>query len=555
MEVSPARDPGLHQAPRPPLSAYVAPALEFDPEDLAALRATFRSGEAETDEWHRVLACAARARGAFDVALAEGIDALRQGDRLETLASHLGDYCREALDLSKRTALGLARLGRELRRRPLLREAMLAGRVRLRAAQTILRVPAGPDEAEWVERAAILTVRQLEEEVRRAGREPNDPDADEDWFAFGTHLRSEERALVDEALALHRELEPGATRMDALEAMAQELLAQVPTDADGDEARVRSPSFRRLGPGDEPRRAQLEAETERWSTLPRPADWPVPDVRFHENATAGQLDAQLRELVRLRRCWDDLLARSALALQRSGTLLVLGFTSFRHFCEEQLGLPARAVEQRVKLERVLSSSPALREARRQGVSYEKLRLLSRLSEADIRSFTPPAKALTCIDLERKLDAERERQMRARRQLRVPMPRRIAAVLAAALQAVRDRSDGFVSPGKCLALIAWHFLETWRPLVKPRKTRSRKVRERDGGFCRVPGCSHRGSQSHHLDFRSHGGSDDLDNQVALCPFHHLRCVHGGYLRVVGRAPDRLIWYLGGREWHGPAAGPP
>jgi hypothetical protein len=77
-----------------------------------------------------------------------------------------------------------------------------------------------------------------------------------------------------------------------------------------------------------------------------------------------------------------------------------------------------------------------------------------------------------------------------------------------------------------------------------------VRDRDQGQCQVPGCSHRASHAHHVLFRSHGGDDRLDNQVGLCAFHHLRCIHGGYLRVIGRAPDALRWFLGGRPWAGP-----
>jgi hypothetical protein len=43
---------------------------------------------------------------------------------------------------------------------------------------------------------------------------------------------------------------------------------------------------------------------------------------------------------------------------------------------------------------------------------------------------------------------------------------------------------------------------------------------------------------------------VDNQVGVCPFHHLHCIHGGYLRVVGRAPDGLRWFLNGKPWAGP-----
>jgi hypothetical protein len=53
------------------------------------------------------------------------------------------------------------------------------------------------------------------------------------------------------------------------------------------------------------------------------------------------------------------------------------------------------------------------------------------------------------------------------------------------------------------------------------------------------------------FRSRGGGDEPENQIGLCAFHHLRCIHGGYLKVIGRAPDELRWFLGGEPWSGPS----
>jgi hypothetical protein len=272
-------------------------------------------------------------------------------------------------------------------------------------------------------------------------------------------------------------------------------------------------------------------------------------VRFYETATAEDVDARLREVARLRSRWDELLGWCAHAVKRSGMHRLLGFASFRHYCEERLGLPARTVEQRAAVERRIWTSPALREARRQGVSFEKLRLLARLPEREIAAWTPRARALTCIALQRRLDGERERQMRAARKLVVPMPRRIAVVVAAAIQAVRDRAGALLPVGTCLAVVAKHFIDTWWS-GRSSPSRSRKVRDRDGNRCRVPGCSHRASHSHHIAFRSHGGGDGPENQVAVCAFHHLRCIHGGTLRVFGRAPDALTWFLCGKVWRGP-----
>jgi hypothetical protein len=186
-----------------------APPLDLEPPTAAELDAVFRGGEADAELCERVLASAARACGAVEVQLAEGLAALRQGDRLAELGCHLDDYAREALDLGKSAAEKLARLGAGLRTRPLLREALRSGRVRLRAAQTVLPVAAGDEEALWVERAARCTVRELEAAVRRA--RGGDPDPEDEWVRLGVRLEPDERRRRRGARARGR----GAPGLDA----------------------------------------------------------------------------------------------------------------------------------------------------------------------------------------------------------------------------------------------------------------------------------------------------------------------------------------------------
>src|SRR5512140_235851 len=163
-----------------PLRGHAPPRADIPPLTSAELRALFRAGATEVEDCEALLAWASRARGALDVAIAEGLAALCQGDRLAALGCHLDDYALEVLDLGRRAALGLLRLGRGLRSRPLLRAALRSGRVRLRAAQTVLAVATGGREAEWVERAARLSVRELEAAVRRDGSVAGDDE--EEWL-------------------------------------------------------------------------------------------------------------------------------------------------------------------------------------------------------------------------------------------------------------------------------------------------------------------------------------------------------------------------------------
>jgi hypothetical protein len=72
----------------------------------------------------------ARGRGALDVAIGEGLDALSVGDRAMHLGySGIGDYAVDRLGIAAGTALKIARLARALRDRPLLHAAVRRGEV------------------------------------------------------------------------------------------------------------------------------------------------------------------------------------------------------------------------------------------------------------------------------------------------------------------------------------------------------------------------------------------------------------------------------------------
>ena len=143
MDAARAIEGGAGAAGLAALRAHAPPAAAFPAFTAGELRAAFRDHSSELERCEPILAWAARARGALDVAIAEGLHALRRGERLAALGCHLDDYAREVLDLGRRAALGLARLGEGLATRPLLRAALRTGRVRLRAAQTVLAVARG----------------------------------------------------------------------------------------------------------------------------------------------------------------------------------------------------------------------------------------------------------------------------------------------------------------------------------------------------------------------------------------------------------------------------
>jgi hypothetical protein len=542
-----------------PGSATLAGALtcvEVDPPSPVRERLTrseiwgiVHAGLTDCDVFERVLAQSGRFTAALDLAIGDGLAALTVGDRLIQLGfSCLRDYAREVLDVAERTAESMVQLSRGVRSRPLLRDAVRAGVVRPRAALTVLPVAVGEAEAAWVARARAETVRALEQAVRAVRA----ADEDEEWTQLRVCLSSEERAVIDEALAIAGKLMPGATRPQRLEAMAQEYLGEHPLEAGDDGAGPVGGSFR---PDDRDRverlKAELEVETERWCYLAQ-----VPDVRrpgagydFEAMRSAAEIDRALRDLAVRRAGWDEHVGYCAHVVKQSRLWQVAGFASFEHYCSERLGLSARAVEQRAAVERRIWEVQALWDARENGLAYEKLRLLSRLPDSQVGGWVARARELTCVALKAALDDHDEAQMRAARRLRARVPMRVALLLQAAFRAVRATEGCVLCDASCLVRVARHFVETWKAHVKKARTLSQKIRERDLYRCQVPGCSRRAVHAHHVQLRSHRGPDIEENLVALCGCHHHRGIHGGYIRVRGRAPDRLIWEIGGRVWVG------
>ena len=135
-------------------------------------------------------------------------------------------------------------------------------------------------------------------------------------------------------------------------------------------------------------------------------------------------------------------------------------------------------------------------------------------------------------------------MCARETLEVLVPARVADLLEAAFRAAQHGAGHPLTPGECLLEISRHFTKVWKGVVHERSTPERKARRRDE-YCRVPGCSRLAAQAHHIIHVSQGGTDDPWNLVGVCAAHHL-CIHCGWVRVSGRAPDQLVWELGERE---------
>src|SRR5512133_2479325 len=106
--------PRASVAPRSRAELAVPARLSLPPCSPAELRALVLGGENDSDACERVLAQVARAQGAVELAIGDGLAALTVGDRLISLgSSSLKDYAREVLGIQERKAQALAQLSRE----------------------------------------------------------------------------------------------------------------------------------------------------------------------------------------------------------------------------------------------------------------------------------------------------------------------------------------------------------------------------------------------------------------------------------------------------------
>jgi hypothetical protein len=224
------------------------------------------------------------------------------------------------------------------------------------------------------------------------------------------------------------------------------------------------------------------------------------------------------------------------------------FASFAHYCDQRLGLSVRAVEQRIWLERKLYELPELRRAMREGrVSYEKARVVAGVAtEKTLPRWIARASEATCVELRREAQAEEKTQMCERGEFRARVPGRMVPLLGELIAAARAAAGHWLPPGECFLAAARHFIDTWQEGPKERNTLQKRVLDRDGGLCQVPGCSRAAVHAHHVVYRSRGGADCESNLVSICAPHHLHGVHRGFIRVQGEAPAALVWTFSGLE---------
>jgi hypothetical protein len=376
-------------------------------------------------------------------------------------------------------------------------------------------------------------------------------DDDERWTPLFIDVPPGGQAIIDEGTALARKAldRPAAPKWSVLEWVAAEFLsgtdvAEELAAAAGDASPRRDPQgdttwFNILG-------ESLDEHCAYWAALVQVPNIAAPPVEMALVRDPKLIDKQLQHHVKMLRQWDVLFGHLAFIFKKMRCWEVAGFPSLAHYWVERLGMAARTVEQRIALEEQLHELPALKTAMKEGrISYEKARLIARYADkVTVQALIEQAEGLSCIELRRRFEANEEAQMSARRKFKAVVPWRIACDVEFAFRVLRRWSRAPLSDGECLVALFAHFVAVWKPLLAQRTTLHRRVLERDGYRCQVPGCSRTAAHAHHIIARSAGGKDEIWNLTSLCAAHHLRGIHMGRLKVAGRAPDQLTWTLHG-----------
>ncbi len=78
-----------------------------------------------------------------------------------------------------------------------------------------------------------------------------------------------------------------------------------------------------------------------------------------------------------------------------------------------------------------------------------------------------------------------------------------------------------------------------------RTRWGRLHLQPADWCQVPGCSGKATRHYQVLYACGHGEDGEENLVWVCKTH-LHILRRGWVRVRGRAPDRLRWELGVRK---------
>jgi len=521
--------------------------------------------------------------------------------------ARLSDYAAERAGISARELRDLAHVDRALEALPQLERAFVAGELGWTQLRLLCRVAQPADEREWLALASQLTASALAREVRRVDRcareEIGQADPDE-GRRVGVFVRCtpEVRARWWHARQVANRVAGHTLSMgEFAEVLTAEVVSAVGVDGPPLEDTQSAQRASETHAAEEgaaskqvPRYGSVRCGVPRGAVTRTPHPDAAPQfiaalTRDLDSADAFELDARLRRALRLE---ARRLARLSEQLERVVVLGIhraIGFASLDGYAVEHLGMAPSRARALLRVARASAQCDALRTAFAAGrLSWVQAHALVPLllepaarphGGAWVRRAERVSVRRLCDDVEAALatgawappahptDLQIGAIASSRTAQDTTAPRaqiffaaspEVVHLFRAALATVQRRLEHLlrrpVSPSRALEEMLAHALATW-VAHDPHADgpRYRRVFERDGWRCTVPGCSsYRNLHGHHIVFRSRRGSNALANLTTLCAWHHQRGVHGSgpVISCTGRAPHALRFALGLRPGNPP-----
>jgi len=267
-------------------------------------------------------------------------------------------------------------------------------------------------------------------------------------------------------------------------------------------------------------------------------------VGFEDVHTAVSWRRAHEELVRLsakRAGLDFEEGRWLLRAFRSGAHRELGYGCFHEYTERLFGYGPRLTQEKLRVAEALEALPETAEELKVGtLSFSAVRELTRVAvPATERDWLRAARGRTVREVEELVSGHRA----GSRPGDVPdaSARQVSPEAVEMAECDAQHLGHLETSVEAGAHAGTHVGTTKKPA---RATQTippalrRRVLRRDGGRCQVPGCRHATFVDvHHLQPRSEGGANTLENLVTLCGAHH-RASHAGKLSSAGTPSEGL-----------------
>ena len=222
-----------------------------------------------------------------------------------------------------------------------------------------------------------------------------------------------------------------------------------------------------------------------------------------------------------------------------------GFSSIGDYAMELIGIKPRKAQYLVFIASRLEKLPRIREAFDAGeLPWTKAREIVSVATPETEAeWLEKARALSNRDLEKEVRRHAGRESGGFATVTISMPVEVLAMWNDAYELAERLCGTELEKWQVLEPSLAEFLGTHLPpggagahetddeKELPDKVRD-AVLDRDMWQCKFPGCTMRKMLDvHHIEFRSHLGSEDHGNKISICRIHH-GLVHRGICKITG-----------------------